>query len=111
MGHYEEQIEELGNLDNLDNSNVQLYNSVDNTFPNCFNDISDTDTGMFISNETHFHNDGKYTYKDGILHSIDGPAVEFVNGAKEWHYNGKLIMETDGEVTKDQLIEYKLRLL
>ena len=44
--------------------------------------------------------DNKYYYKDGttssehdltkILHRIDGPAVEFAGGDKEWHVDGKL---------------------
>lgn len=29
-------------------------------------------------------------YKNGVLHREDGPAVEWPNGAKEWHVNGML---------------------
>ena len=27
-------------------------------------------------------------YKDGLLHRLDGPAVEYTNGGKEWFING-----------------------
>ena len=34
--------------------------------------------------------DSKYQYVDGKLHRIDGPAVERLNGDREWYINGKM---------------------
>jgi hypothetical protein len=31
----------------------------------------------------------KWKNKIGRLHRLDGPAVEFANGTKEWHQNGQ----------------------
>jgi len=31
-----------------------------------------------------------WTRKDGKFHRLDGPAVEYNNGHKEWYQNGKL---------------------
>ena len=33
--------------------------------------------------------------KDGKLHQIDGPAIEYLNGSKAWYINGEL-HRTDG---------------
>jgi hypothetical protein len=33
----------------------------------------------------------KYWYKHGKLHRADGPATEWVDGFKEWWYNGERI--------------------
>ena len=30
---------------------------------------------------------------EGLYHRVDGPAVEWVNGSKEWYQNGKLHRE------------------
>jgi len=35
----------------------------------------------------------KEWYQNGILHRIDGPAVEHFDGTKEWFVNGKLHRE------------------
>ena len=32
----------------------------------------------------------KYYFKNGMLHRLDGPAVEHINGHKEWWNNDKL---------------------
>ena len=40
-----------------------------------------------------YYKDGSITNestKEGILHRVDGPAVERSNGDKEWYLNGKL---------------------
>jgi len=37
----------------------------------------------------------KWKNEIGRLHRIDGPAVEFANGTKEWHQNG-LLHRLDG---------------
>ena len=34
---------------------------------------------------------GKYWNQNGKLHREDGPAVEWVDGSKEWYINGKFI--------------------
>lgn len=33
---------------------------------------------------------GKYYYKNGYRHREDGPAVEYINGRKEWRIVGRL---------------------
>jgi hypothetical protein len=33
---------------------------------------------------------GIFYHKDGYLHRVDGPAVEYTNGDKEWYLNGYL---------------------
>jgi len=40
--------------------------------------------------------------KDGKLHRLDGPAVECINGIKEWHVNGQFHRE-DGPAIEDGL--------
>ena len=42
---------------------------------------------LVVENETSY-----YQWIDGVheLHRLDGPAVEFVDGHKEWYQNGKL---------------------
>jgi len=44
----------------------------------------------------------KHWLVNGKLHRLDGPAVEYLYGRKEWYVNGVFIMELDkvGEVTK-----------
>ena len=37
-----------------------------------------------------FANGGKQWYQNGKLHRNDGPAVEYANGDKWWYQNGKL---------------------
>jgi hypothetical protein len=32
----------------------------------------------------------KYWYENGLLHRLDGPAVEYANGDKEWWQNARL---------------------
>lgn len=32
--------------------------------------------------------DSKFWWKDGLLHRLDGPAIEYANGTKHWFYNG-----------------------
>ena len=32
----------------------------------------------------------KFWYQDGLLHRLDGPAVEWASGRKEWYQNDKL---------------------
>lgn len=32
-------------------------------------------------------------FKNGVLHRVDGPAVEYIHDRKEWHLNGKLHRE------------------
>ena len=32
----------------------------------------------------------KYWYKNGKLHRLDGPAVEYINGDKIWYKNDEL---------------------
>lgn len=36
------------------------------------------------------HINNKYWHKDGELHRLDGPAVEYTNGDKSWYVDGKL---------------------
>ena len=53
-----------------------------------------------------------YYFKPGyILHREDGPAKAWANGNNFWWYNGELIMETFGEVTPEQLLDFRLRVL
>jgi len=33
----------------------------------------------------------KRWYKEGKLHRLDGPAVEYANGTKRWYKNGELV--------------------
>ena len=35
----------------------------------------------------------KYWYKNGKIHRLDGPAIEYVDGAKAWFQNGNLHRE------------------
>jgi len=37
----------------------------------------------------------KYWYQNGLRHRLDGPAIEFPNGGKEWWVNG-VIHREDG---------------
>ena len=36
----------------------------------------------------------RYWYNAGLLHRLDGPAVEFTDGSAEWWLNGELHCET-----------------
>ncbi len=40
---------------------------------------------MIINQDTS----NKEWYYNGILHRIDGPAIEYANGDKEWYFEGK----------------------
>ncbi len=42
---------------------------------------------------------GKFWYKDGKLHRVDGPACERTNGTKAWYIDGK-IHRLDGPAIK-----------
>ncbi len=46
---------------------------------------------IVIGNRTEYHLNGNRPY--GILHRLDGPAVEYVDGTKEWYYYGLLHRE------------------
>ena len=37
----------------------------------------------------------KEWWVNGVLHRLDGPAVELMNGDKVWYVNGEYIFETD----------------
>ena len=56
---------------------------------------------------------GSFYYKPGyVKHREDGPSdIWRCGGEKDWYYNDELIMETDGEVTSEQLKEFRLRIL
>ena len=40
-------------------------------------------------------------------HREEGPSDEWHDGDKDWYYNGKLIMETEGDATPEQLKEFQ----
>ena len=39
--------------------------------------------------ETDKHGNKFWRNKEGKIHRIDGPAIEFLNGHKEWYFKGK----------------------
>jgi len=51
---------------------------------------------------------GKEWYKNGERHREDGPAVEFVNGAKFWYLNSKVYLKKEW---KNEMRRRKLELL
>jgi hypothetical protein len=43
--------------------------------------------------ELHEHSDGNnWWYLNGVLHREDGPALEFIDGSKEWYINDEQIL-------------------
>jgi len=46
-------------------------------------------------------------HKNGLLHREDGPAVEWVNGGKEYWYNGKYV----NNVSSDEELKRYIKLL
>ena len=53
----------------------------------------------------------KYWRLNGLLHRIDGPAVEFTSGYKAWFLNGKQVKEKDvidfnPKITEREYIEF-----
>ena len=66
-----------------------------------YDEVWESDLGIFyiLNEEYHrldgpaieFFNGDKEWYQNGLLHRIDGPAVECANGEKYWHYKGKFI--------------------
>ena len=52
----------------------------------------------------------KRWYKDDKLHRLDGPAVKWTNGAKEWYINGKQLTEKEfNEYIKKQEISKEIQ--
>ena len=56
-------------------------------------------------------NGSKGWLQNGKYHRTDGPAVENADGYKDWYFQGELIMETQGDVTKEQLDMFLLKIL
>jgi hypothetical protein len=42
-----------------------------------------------------YPNRDKYWYLNGKLHREDGPAIEYLNGTKEWWLNGEQLTEEE----------------
>lgn len=40
--------------------------------------------------------EAKFWYKNGILHRLSGPAIEYKNGQKEWRIEGIRFMDNAG---------------
>ena len=67
------------------------------------------------ANGYKFHKSGKKTWKtpEGLLHRVDGPAIEYLDGTKAWWIEGNL-HRTDGPAieysdgTKEWFLEGKL---
>jgi hypothetical protein len=39
---------------------------------------------------TVYENGDRYWWQNGVLHRVDGPAVEYVNGYRQWWQNDQL---------------------
>lgn len=57
-----------------------------------------TKTWRNSKNEQHrikgpaiIHNGTKHWMQHNVHHRLDGPAVEWVDGSKEWYYHGKFL--------------------
>jgi len=64
-------------------THYKLY-SVDNSFIE--------ETSLFPTDFTgivHYFNGSKRWLKNGLLHRIDGPAIDFLDGYKEWWIDGR----------------------
>jgi hypothetical protein len=53
------------------------------------NELIKATTGLFVRK-----NNDKYWYQNGLLHRLDGPAIEFTDGNQEWYINN--ILHRDG---------------
>ena len=61
----------------------KLY-SIDNLF------VEETDAFPFnFTGIVHYSNGTKRWLKNGLLHRIDGPAIDLLDGHKEWWVDGK----------------------
>jgi len=40
----------------------------------------------------------KFWYLDDKLHRVDGPAIEYTNGGKEWYLNGEELTEEEHHI-------------
>ena len=54
-----------------------------------------------MSNPTIDKSGNKFWRVNGLLHRLDGPALEWSNGYKEWHVNG-LYHRLDGPAIESQ---------
>jgi hypothetical protein len=48
---------------------------------------------------TVFQNRTEWRNEEGLLHRLDGPAIEYTSGSKEWYVNGEL-HRLDGPATE-----------
>ena len=44
---------------------------------------------IYYTKEGKFEGNKGYNIPYGKLHRVDGPAIEYSNGTKEWYINGK----------------------
>ena len=56
---------------------------------------------MSLSTPTWFDGRTEWINEKGLLHRLDGPAIEWSDGSKEWWINGKLHRE-DGPAIEDK---------
>jgi hypothetical protein len=72
----------------------KIYKEVVNildTIDNILKEGKETDYDVGKKNGLYINGAGtKKYYSHGLLHRIDGPAIEYINGTKEWYQNGEL---------------------
>ena len=80
-------------------------------------EVKDDSNGKFYFKNGNFHRvDGpayesyygtKFWYKEGKHHRLDGPAVEYFDGYKYWYYEGKKI-DCDNQKDFERIINLQL---